>query len=376
MPDETASESPPTDHKPAGARAPQRSRRRLALWGGGLLALGAGLEATAVAVWGTDRWPEVLVSVGAGVLLAGFVMLIEPRLARDVGRAAGAASADLAATTATDVATRVAEDRTRGLEERISRVESAGDIQNRVHTRLDDEAAGRASRVRSEPTFRNVADILHDADSRSLFRGLWVKCGTRESFLLQFGYGTVHPAAAPSYTSVFVSLGNVGVRPQSLHPGRDVDEISQVAHVEWRSDQPFEEVYEQFVVACGQTHQPARDIKFDVAFHELANSYEVMHRARTATSETARRPVGSLVLLVNEDWAITSEHQGPRRLEGLHADHGHDTTTITTVEATQNPTRPTGYDAQRWEEALYYARYFRAIEDGSSLLARTWFRPG
>ena len=109
MSDETISENPLTGHPPAGLPAPQRSRRRLMLWGGALLACGAGLETVAIVVWGTERCPEVLVSVGAGVLLAGVVMLLEPRLARDVGRAAGAASADLAATTATDVATRVAE---------------------------------------------------------------------------------------------------------------------------------------------------------------------------------------------------------------------------------------------------------------------------
>ena len=47
-------------------------------------------------------------SVGAGALLAGFVMFLKPRLVRDVGQAASTATADLVASTATEVAARIA----------------------------------------------------------------------------------------------------------------------------------------------------------------------------------------------------------------------------------------------------------------------------
>ena len=208
---------------------------------------------------------------------------------RDVGRAAGAASADLAATTATDVATRVAEDRTRDLEERLSRGESAADIQDRVHTKLDDDAAGRAGRLRAEPTFVNIAEMLEDADSRSLCSDLWVKCGTDKSFLLQFEYARSFRGGLPSHESVFVRLGKMTTHTPLLLAGQRFGMIDLVAHVDWRSDQSFEHAYQQFVLDCERTSQPVRDIDFGTALDELANSYEVMHRARTAPSPAARR---------------------------------------------------------------------------------------
>ena len=57
-------------------------------------------------------------------------------------------------------------------------------------------------------------------------------------------------------------------------------------------DQSFEHAYQQFVLDCERTSQPVRDIDFGTALDELANSYEVMHRARTAPSPRGAAPGG------------------------------------------------------------------------------------
>ena len=360
--DETPGNSSQENLAPTARTAPQRNKRGLLLWGALLLLIGAGLEAAAIAVWDTTTWPDVLVSVGAGAILAGFVMLLEPRLARDVGRAAGAMSADVAATTATEVATRVAEDRTRDLDERLSRVESAADIQDRVHVRIDEEAADRASRLRTEPTFTNVAAVFQDADDRSLFSEVWVKCGTQRSYLLEFEHRRYFRDGTLSHESVVMRLGKAAESEALLTPGTRLSTFAVVASVEWQSEESFEDAYRRFVREGDRNNQPVREVDFATAFAELARGYELMHRSRTATSRAARRPSEKLVLLVNDEWAITCDSQGRRLLEGLQPHPAPNTTTFLTSTAAQAPPLPTGYDASLWNEALFYAQYFPSIE--------------
>ena len=362
MSDETSGESSQENLGLTALTAPQRSKRGLLLWGSLLLLIGIGLEVATIVVWDTTTWPEVLVSVGAGALLAGFVMILEPRLARDVGRAAGAMSADVAASTATEVATRVAEDRTRDLDERLSRVESAADIQNRVHVKLDDDAASRASRLRAEPTFANVAAVFEDARDRGLFGELWVKCGTKKSYLLEFGHGRLFQGRTFSLESMFMRLGQTTENEAVLTPGARRLTFAVVAFVEWRSEESFEDAYRRFVREGDRNNQPVREVDVATAFDEFARSYELMHRSRTATSRAARRPSEQLVFLVNDEWAITRDSQGRRLLEGLHPHPAPNTTTFLTSTAAQTPPLPTGYDASLWNEALFYAQYFPSIE--------------
>ena len=102
----------------------QFSKSRATFWGSFLGAVGLALEAVAVAGWGPGQWPDVFVSVGAGALLAGFVMFLEPRLVRDVQRATR--------TTARQEAAREARNQIRGIDERVSRLESISEIQDHV----------------------------------------------------------------------------------------------------------------------------------------------------------------------------------------------------------------------------------------------------
>ena len=122
-----------TASQPALAGIPRASKLRASLWGALLVAAGLALEVLALSGWGAGRWPDVWVSIGAGALLAGFVMFLEPRLVRDVKRAAS--------TTATEAAAREVEARTSGLDERLKRVEGLSDVQERVHGKQRQEAA-------------------------------------------------------------------------------------------------------------------------------------------------------------------------------------------------------------------------------------------
>lgn len=124
---------------------------------------GVALAVLALSGWGSGRWPDVFVSVGAGALLAGFVMFLEPQLVRDVKRAAS--------TTATEAATREVEARTSGLDERLRRVERLSDVQERVHGKRRQEAAQLADRLRGVPDYEDVfasnadiADLVSEGD--------------------------------------------------------------------------------------------------------------------------------------------------------------------------------------------------------------------
>ena len=225
-------------------------------------------------------------------------------------------SADVAATTATEVATRVAEDRTRDLDERLSRVESAADIQDRVHVRIDEEAADRASRLRTEPTFTNVAAVFQDADDRDLFSEVWVKCGTQRSYLLEFEHRRYFRDGTFSHESVVMRLGKAAESEALLTPGTRHPTFAVVAFVEWRSEESFEDAYRRFVREGDRNNEAVRELDFATTFEELARSFELMHRSRTAASRAERCPSEQLVFLVNVEWAITRDSQGRRLLEG------------------------------------------------------------
>ena len=303
----------------------------------------------------------MLISVGAGALLAGFVMLIEPVLARDVGRAAGAATAEVAESAATEVAARIAEDRTRQLDERLSRVEGIRDIQDQVHSQRDREATQLAQRLRGVPEYSDLTALFSDANLRGLFHHLWLKCGTNRALLLNFTPMEVRRGDG-LYLGWHISmtLGRALSHPQvspgvSDHFGTNLE---TVLASEWMPEESFATAYRRFTDACQRANQPIGDMDFATALGSLASSYEMMGRSRNSAVDNTARLEGNLTLLVNDEWAITWGEHGSHMLEGLLDDQGYLVWPLIEHEDTDRDACPEGYTMACWEEALFYAPSF------------------
>ena len=360
--DQTPSVSP---SPAASAATTQVSKFRATFWGSFLGAAGLALEAAAVAGWGTGRWPDVFVSVGAGALLAGFVMFLEPRLVRDVQRATS--------TTARQEAAHEARNRTRELDERLSRLESISEVQDQVRKRRHHEAAQRTERVRATPDYGDVEAMLADADSRELFSQLWLKCGTNKNLLLSFrrmeGWrGTGEYVGR----SIHVTLGSTTARPTlpvGIQESRDnymesrYNYMDTVVHSEWRPSETFEDAYRRFHEQCERSNVSADAIDFAAAFASLADSYGLMVNSRNSDEEAALRLARWLTLRVNDEWVVTDN--GRRHLlEELLSNHVYHSWPLAADGGTDGGPCPPGYDPALWEDALFYAQRFLSHTPG------------
>lgn len=303
-------------------------------------------------------------------------MFLEPRLVRDVRRATSKATADLVARKVTEAAAHEVETRTRELDERLSRVESLRDVQDRVRRERDREATRLASRLRGVPDYEDVFDLLSDADSRGLFARLWLRCGLNRSLLLN-----VERAELTRGDGVYlgwrilVTLARTTVRP-SLPEGVQENRnafMKPVVNSEWRPNESFEDAYKRFDEACERANRYAGTIDFDSATTSLIKSYETAIGSRSSDGDDSVRLIGRLKLLVNDQWAITAEGSGlgfpgPKferhRLEGLLGGFTYDRGPLAAEDGTKVISRPEGYDPSLWEDALYYAERFLTHRSG------------
>ena len=335
-----------------------------------MVSVGIVLEVLALAGWGEGRWPDVMVSVGAGALLAGFVMFLEPRLVRDVRRATSKATAELLSTQVTEAAAHEVEIRTRGIAERLSRVEKLRDVQDRVRKQRDLEATRLADGLMGVPGYEDMFKLLRDANSRGLFTDLWLRCGPNRNLLLNFKPVDLTRGDAVSLGwRIFVTLARTTARPV-LPPGVQEScnaHMETVVHSEWRPQESFEDAYRLFDKACERAETNAGKIDFDLALTSLIRSYRVVLEARSSDDENGTRIKGRLTLLVNDEWAITCERPdfyapGPvfeqYRLEGLLGGPAYDSWPLAAEEGTRIRSCPEGYDPSLWEDALFYAELF------------------
>ena len=339
------------------AVASQPSKPKATFFGFALIALGLALEGLALAGWGdqwrSGRWPDILVSVGAGALLAGFVMFLEPRLVRDVKRATR--------TTAAEAAAREVTNRTREINERLTRLEGTRDIQDRVHLRRSREASRLAERLRAAPDYNDVDAVLDDGEARGMFGPLWLKCGPNRDLLARFSRVEMRRGDGPYLGwRIHAAVGRITQRRQ-LPPGvqENLDAyVNTVATTEWFPHEPLEAFLERFDQTRARVNLRRADVDPATAFDSLADSHELMENQRNSDEDTRTRPTGPLMLRVNDQWAITYSGHGTYVLAGLLNDLTFTRWPLVADDGTPIDSCPTGHSAHLWEEARFYARGF------------------
>ena len=138
----------------------QTPKVRAALWGIALC-VATGVALVLFAIIQLDAAvAEVVASLGTGVLLAGFLLWLEPRLMRKVG----------------ETTQRIVDEGTAGLRERIAKLE----------TLREAAASDLMDKVRERPDFDTTWELLTAADNRNLFsEDFKVRSGGNREILME-----------------------------------------------------------------------------------------------------------------------------------------------------------------------------------------------
>ena len=226
------------------------------------------------------------------------------------------------------------------------------------------------------PDYQDVFALLTDASSRSLFRTLWLRCGSDKSLLLNFTTAEMTRGDG-LYVGwrILIMLSRLTNQPSRVAPRRRMRDVENVAeyvadpivHSEWLPGESFEDAYRRFNESCERANVNARDVDFDEARARLVDSYETMVRSRYGGEDGSVRLGGSLALMVNDQWAVTFEatvmgiygpQDGVHRLERLLDGQLYTTWPLVAADSGAAESCPEGYDTSYWEDALFYAQRF------------------
>lgn len=310
----------------SGEATHHRTQKQMAtIWG--VLLIAAGLVSLGASLVGRAGWPEAGISIGTGAMVAGFVLMLEPRLVRDVSEAAGTVATTTAEKKATEVATRIVDESTAEMRERIEQLEGIQELQERVEADRQAEVAELIRKVGVHPDFESTAQLLGAARGKDLFSALQLKTGVDTEILMNM---TLVPWDWED-DAIRIELSSFGVEGRS-------------AQAYWEIGQTIEQAWNACLDACEREAVPTSDIDLATAFGSLASSYGAMIEARRRDLDDPARLRGRLRILVNDEWAITDV--------GLES-------RITDFHLPWYPNEtyscPGDHDAALWEEALLWA---------------------
>ena len=231
--------------------------------------------------------------------VGGIVLLFKPRLMRQVKQQAAQA-----ATTATEA-------KTGALEERVQRLESIRDVQVDEQDRQQDEAERLISAVSDTPSFDSVYELLTDAEEQGLFfEPVFIRTSSVVGApLLRVSSSTIElddrrGEPVPVIGLMFYVLQN-----------RSYREVSQ-SFVVWGAEHTFRELVQKILRMHVKLNMPTDGLNLEQAFQHLQLSYRRMVDARLSPRGSNSRLRGSLIFLMNDEWALTSTG-----LEATQSDH-------------------------------------------------------
>ena len=260
-------------------------------WGIAILLVGVVLVLLGYLWEGT--WEDVFIEVGAAAGVGGIVLLFKPRLMRQVG--------ERAAETATTTAEAITTSRTEALEERLVRLESISDIQAGEQDRQQEEANRLITAVSEMPSYDSVFELLTEAAEQRLFLdGVFVRTNERTRIpLLQMSRFVVDPRDRRHETVQLVSLLFHTFEDQSYAE-------KQISQVSWSSDMQFADLVQEILRMHVRLNMPTESLDLEESFQHLQRSYQLMIGARLSPPTSHQRLQGSLIFLINDEWALTS----------------------------------------------------------------------
>ena len=300
-------------------------KKMATIWG--LALITAGLASLTASLVRSSAWAEAGISIGTGGVMAGFVLLLEPRLVRDVGKAAGTAATATAEQTATEVATRLVDGSTTEMRERIEHLEGLRELQQRLEAGREAATTELIKKVSEQPDFESTARLLRQAGDKDLFGDLQLRSGDDTTTLVNL-------------TLTSWNWEDDAIR-LAISP---FDIEGDPAQIEWQYGVTIGEAWGACLDACERKAVPTSGIDLAAVFKSLASSYNAMIQARRSAADSPGRLQGRLRLLVNDEWAVTDMGL-ESRISSFHLPWYPDETHAC----------PRDHDEALWEEAIFYA---------------------
>ena len=240
---------------------------------------------------------DVLINVGTAVGLVLVIVLLQRRILVQVARVAR------------QTAEATVERETSGLRERVVRLENL------------DEAQSQERERRRQASTEPVRRLLNDELSAQVVGEVLVYA--YEEQMLDSERFRVRTSSSPDchvlYLLALNAANGVPVLWLDFEPfewGDDVFGLSgggslrmprrRDTTVIWIHDQDAAEIASELERGLERVNQPTHDFSLRYALQQLAKSVEVATRARAAAVGDPARLRGTLALLINDDWVITS----------------------------------------------------------------------
>jgi hypothetical protein len=258
-----------------------------------ILGVGGVLGALALDDWTREAWSSVLIEAGAALALLSALVLLEQRIVRNV-----------AESTARTEAQRVTDE----LENRVRRLEELDSAQNERH------AERRSAAHRQLRAIRDGA-IWHSSVGELLVEGVRDRLFDGDSFHVRTSDDPECPVLymLPFIDSQRVIAVYLDFEPMELSSdpilldGEPVPVPKKSESTVMWMDDDAAHIGAELLVGLERRNIPSRGFGFGYAVDRLLKSVEVMRLARAAPAGSAARLQGQLRVLINDDWAYTSE---------------------------------------------------------------------
>lgn len=270
----------------------------------------------------------VMLSVSSSLLVLMIGVIFEPHLARRIR----------------DSARDVVREETEPLAQRILSLEELAEEQVRQRRDVRDEVAAIARRLRSQPTRNVVVDAFCKADELGLFDPHFFRVRTATDIdspeLFFYLERIVDSRLWLGFRSVLY-----GTDPSQWDMG-DGPPMRDPVGIEWNEIQSTADIMRSLEVdllASGIEYRS--EFSFAHALRMLAASLEASFAVRAGDSESGPRIRGTIVCMINDDWAITTHG-----LESLRSGCSYPLE----EKVPDDSSCPSGHSSSLWEEALAY----------------------
>ena len=319
-------------------------KKMATIWG--FVLITGGLLVLLLSLLKEPTLPEAGLSISTGMLVAGFILVLERRLVRDIGKATGEAAATVAESKASEVAARVADEKTAEIKDRVEYLENVQKLQTKIAADRQNSVSLLMAKVREEPDFDSISELLEDAEKRQLFSDIKLRTGSNRDSLMSLGWNAgFRPSPAEAVDPDWPTLEQMEFYLDEIWLSAVTASGEESALTCWSPGETVEEAWNNFLDACERDGIAPSKFDLPALFDMLAASYGAMTEARRSPEDSPRRLQGHLRMLVNDQWAITDEGLESRR-SGL----------VLRSRPEGTAPCPEGHDEQLWQEAMIYSQ--------------------
>lgn len=334
-----------------------RQKRRYVLLGVVLLLLGVALIGCSFVFRNSDTYyATLMISVGAGLLPTGTVILLEPWLIRNVSKSAR------------QIAEMSAKQAVADVRSRLDALSAIRDVQSHVDTQHDSNTAAIAAGLLDKPSYQNMWRLLQSASSMGIFaHDAWIIASQIDRYLIRFdimeddlGSGRNLP------THIRVTLGELrddliasiavdkwlasGTLYDSNRPGVVVRCWSR-----WDDRMSFQEACTSFRDACAKAGLTESVIDWGRCLNQLVENFETATARTNRSIASDRRFSDPLKLNINDQWYIVESNRLVSKMDGQSYSWNQ-----LFGSGSDSLTSGTDDNDHQWQTALHYARYVMA----------------